>query len=232
MNNDIYGYFLKDFYFNRLNGHVWLHNNYGEAEEMPVESFFRSREEMPDIEIFALNLCKGRVLDIGAGAGVHTLLLQEYEFDVTAIELSEGACEVMKLRGIHHIINRDIMTYSSPEKFDTLLLMMNGIGFCGYLDELKSFLHHAKSLINNNGQILFDSSDVRYLYEDEEPEPGSYYGEIDYQYEYDKKKGDWFSWLYIDQKLMNSTANECGWNLQVIYEDDQDHYLGRLTLIH
>jgi SAM-dependent methyltransferase len=224
---DIYGDFLKDYC---LSTDVLLHNNYGEAEELPVDAFFRIEDEMPDIETFALNLCKGKVLDIGAGTGTHSIVLQNRGFDVTAIEISKGACEIMALRNVKQIVNQDITTYKN-QKFDTLLLMMNGIGFCGYVDELKSFLISAKDLLNPNGQIIFDSSDVAYLYENEQPDTSTYYGEIDYQYEYNGIKGDWFSWLYIDQDLMQKIARETGWNLQIIYEDEDQQYLGVLSLI-
>lgn len=229
MNKDIYGCFLSDYYYSKLKSEVWLHNNYGEVEELPIDSFFRTEDEMPDLEIYALNLCKGKVLDIGAGTGVHSLLLQKNGFDVTAIELSEEACEIMNTQGVKKVICGDVTEYKS-EKYDTLLLLMNGIGFCGYISELKIFLEQAKEMIKPGGQILFDSSDVDYLYEESEPDPDSYYGEIDYQYEYDGEKGDWFSWLYLDQKTMQEIAVECGWNFQIIYEDEDQQYLGRLTL--
>lgn len=229
MNKDIYGCFLSDYYYSKLKSDVLLHNNYGEVEELPVDSFFRTEEEMPDLEIFALNLCKGKVLDIGAGTGVHSLLLQKNGFDVTAIELSEGACEIMKTQGVKNIICGDVTQYKE-EKYDTLLLLMNGIGFCGYISDLKTFLAQAKTMIKPEGQILFDSSDVAYLYEETEPDSDSYYGEIDYQYEYNGEKSDWFSWLYLDQKTMQEIAYECGWHLQIIYEDEDEQYLGRLTL--
>ncbi len=230
MNNDVYGTFLKDFYFDKLEDKVWLHNNYGEAEELPVDSFFRTEEDIMDVEVFAMNLCVGNILDIGAGTGPHSVILQRNGFNVTAIENSKGACEVMKLRGIKDIIQQDVMTYAE-QKYNTLLLMMNGIGFCGYIEDLKLFLNHAKNLLLPSGQIIFDSSDVAYLYEDQKADEDSYYGEIDYQYEYKGKKGEWFSWLYIDEQTMRSIAKECGWNMQVIYEDEDNHYLGRLTRV-
>ena len=230
MNTDVYGTFLKDFYFDKLEGNVLLHNNYGEAEELPVDSFFRNEEDILDVEVFAMNLCVGNILDIGAGTGPHSVILQRNGFNVTAIEQSKGACEVMKLRGIKEIIQQDVMTYTE-QKYNTLLMMMNGIGFCGYIEELKLFLNHAKNLLLPNGQILFDSSDVAYLYEgQEDADNDSYYGEIDYQYEYKGKKGEWFSWLYIDEQSMRAIAKECGWNMQLIYQDEDEHYLGRLTL--
>lgn len=230
MIKDIYGAILKDYYSGKTDLEVLLHNHYGEAEYYPIEMFFRDEKTMPDAETIAINLCKGSVLDLGAGTGNHALLLQEKGFDVTAIDISEGACEVMRLRGVNNIVFGDVMELNSP-KFDTLLLMMNGIGFCGYIDDLKLFLNHAKTLLNKDGQILFDSSDVAYLYEDLDRTLYPYYGETDYQYEYNGLKGEWFSWLYIDEWTMRKVALECGWELQVVYQNLNDNYLGRLTLL-
>ncbi|WP_017258208.1 class I SAM-dependent methyltransferase [Pedobacter arcticus] len=225
---DLYGTILKDFYNGKTDLEVLLHNHYGEAEDYPIPMFFREEKDMPEAETIALNLCKGKVLDLGAGSGNHALCLQQKGFEVTAIDISEGACEVMKLRGVEKVVCADVMKYSA-EKFDTLLLMMNGIGFCGYIDDLKLFLKHAETLLNPGGQILFDSSDVAYLYEDLDRTAEPYYGETDYQYEYQDEKGEWFSWLYIDEWTMRKVAKECGWELQVVYQNLNDNYLGRLT---
>lgn len=226
---DIYGDFLIDYYYNNLKSEVLLHNNYDVAEELFVEDFFRTYNQLTDLEKFALSLCKGKVLDIGAGTGVHSLILQQKGFNVSAIEISEGACKIMALNGVKNIINQNVFYYNQ-QKFDTLLLMMNGIGFCGYVDDLKLFLTHAKQLLIPKGQIIFDSSDVAYLYENEPPEQEIYYGEIDYQYEYNKIKGNWFSWLYIDKILMKQLALEAGWQMQIVFEDEYQQYLAVLTL--
>lgn len=225
---DLYGTILKDFHQGKTDLEVLLHNHYGEAEDYPIHMFFRAEDAMPEAETIALNLCKGKVLDLGAGSGNHALALQKKGFDVTAIDISEGACEVMRWRGVEKIVCGDVMAFEG-EKFDTLLLMMNGIGFCGYIDDLRLFLKHADSLLNEGGQILFDSSDVAYLYEDLDRTAEPYYGETDYQYEYNGQKGEWFSWLYIDEWTMRKVAKECGWELQVVYQNLDDNYLGRLT---
>ncbi|RRN76404.1 class I SAM-dependent methyltransferase, partial [Pseudoxanthomonas sp. SGD-10] len=210
MTNDIYGTFLKDYLEHGKTDTVWLHNNYAEAEEMPADIFFRKEYELSDLELFALRLCKGKVLDIGAGAGSISLVLQRRRIDVTAIEISPGACEVMQMRGVKKIVNQDIFNYSG-DKFDTLLLMMNGIGFCQYLDQVEVFLNHAKKLLKPDGQIVFDSSDVSYLYENKPYEDFGYFGEIDYQYEYKGAKGEWFTWIYLERELMQEIAEKCGY---------------------
>lgn len=226
---DIYGKFLKDYLAKDRSNIILLHNNYAEAEEMPAEIFFRKEYELSDLELFALRTCSGKVLDIGAGAGAISLALQRRGFDVTALEISEGAVDVLHRRGIKKIIHEDIFKFED-QKFDTLLLLMNGIGFCQYVNEVEIFLKHAKKLLNPEGQIIFDSSDVAYLYQSEKYEDDGYYGEIDYQYEYKGEKGDWFTWLYIDRELMKDIAENCGYTMEVIFDDGQDQYLAKLKL--
>lgn len=226
---DIYGQALQDFYNQQPEEKLWLHNNYGEPEEMPIEVFFRGEDEMPEAELLALQMSRGKILDIGAGAGSHALVLQERNFEVTALEVSPGAAELMKKRGVKTVVQQDVFQYKY-EKFDTLLLLMNGIGLTGNLAGLDHFLQHAKQLLLPGGQLIFDSSDIAYLYEDLPLPQNSYYGEIQYQYEYKNKKGNWFNWLYIDQKTLVKTALKNGWKVEIILEDDMDLYLVKLTL--
>lgn len=227
--NDVLGQAIYDYYKKSQRSKLWIHNKYGAKEEMPVHVYFRAPSEMPQLELIALQNCKGKVLDIGAGAGSHTLALQKKGVDVTAIEISTKATEVMKLRGVSSIVEQDIFEFEG-EGFDTLLLLMNGIGLTGNINRLKQFLRHAKKLLNKNGQLIFDSSDVRYLY-DGEPEMENYYGEIMYRYEYKRQKTDWFNWLYIDKKKLAEIAAEEGWQVEILFEDEFDQYLAKLVLI-
>ncbi|MDB5014440.1 MAG: SAM-dependent methyltransferase, partial [Daejeonella sp.] len=225
---DIFGLALQDFFQHKSPNTLWIHNKYGEKEEMPVDVFFRTEAEMPELEKLALNLCKGKVLDIGAGVGSHALVLQQDGIDVTALELSANACQIMKEKGVRKVLNEDIFTYKS-EKFDTLLLLMNGIGLSKTLLGVVDFLKVASDLLAPNGQLIFDSSDISYLYEDSKMPEDRYYGEISYQYEYKSQKSTWFKWLYIDQNLITQIANEQGWNCTILYEDEFDQYLAKLT---
>ncbi len=226
---DIYGQALQDFFDGKQEHQLWLNNNYGGPEEMPVEVFFRPEAEMPEAESLALQLCRGKVLDIGAGAGSHTLVLQEQNFEVTALELSPGAAAVMQKRGVKTVVQQDVFHYKT-EKFDTLLLLMNGIGLTQNLAGLDRFLQHAKQLLLPGGQLIFDSSDIAYLYEGLPLPKNKYYGEISYQYQYKNQLGEWFNWLYIDQKTLLKTALKNGWNGEILYEDDMDLYLAKLNL--
>jgi SAM-dependent methyltransferase len=224
---DVLGQALFDHYHQLKPDTLWIHNQYGPKEEMPVDTFFRDVDDMPDLELFAINECKGKVLDIGAGAGSHALLLQDREVDVTAIDISPLAVQLMRERGVKRAFEVDIFTYR-PGKFDTLLMLMNGIGLAGDLDGLKTLLTHLKSLLNPGGQNLFDSSDIAYLYEGNMP-VDKYYGEISYQYQYKQLQTEWFKWLYIDEQTLTLIAEETGFKVDVLVEDEYDQYLVRLT---
>lgn len=228
---DIFGQALLDYSHGTPGSKLWLHNSYGPPEEMPVDVFFRSEAEMPELELRAISICQGRVLDIGAGVGSHALILQDKGFDVTALEISKSACQIMEARGVRKVINADILQFSG-EKFDTLLLLMNGIGLTGDLIGLNQFLDHAKTLLNPGGVLIFDSSDILYLY-DEIPLPtDKYYGEIAFRYEYKGQLGDWFKWLYVDAGLLRKIAVEAGWQMELLFEDGMDQFLVKLKPIN
>jgi SAM-dependent methyltransferase len=201
---DIFGQALFDHYKENSKHKLWINNTYGPKEEMPLDVYFRTEDELPDLELMALKHCRGKVLDIGAGAGSHALLLQEKSLDVTAVDISGLAVTIMQQRGVKRTFTADIFNYTAG-KYDTLLLMMNGIGLCGTIEQLRLFLQHTKTLLKPGGQLLFDSSDIAYLYEGSVPD-GAYYGELSYQYIYKGQKTDWFKWLYIDQEKLKSVA--------------------------
>ena len=226
---DILGQAIHDHYHQQQEHQLWINNQYGPREEMPVEAYFREEDDMPDLEWLALNECRGDVLDIGAGAGAHALILQDRGFDITALDISKLASDIMKVRGVNKVLTADIFEYRE-QQYDTLLLLMNGIGLTGTLLKLKAFLQHVKQLLKPGGQLLFDSSDIAYLYEGKLPENGPYYGEIQYQYQYSQQKTDWFPWLYIDEQTLTGIAEGMGYNMEVLLEDEFKQYLVRLTL--
>ena len=226
--SDILGQALADYYFRDAKSRLWIHNRYGDKENMPVAAYFRDENDMPDLEWLALEKCDGRVLDIGAGAGGHALILQEKGLDVMAMDISPLAVEVIKARGVKNVLEADIFNFTC-EKFDTLLLLMNGIGLAGDIDNLKLLLAHFKTLLKEGGQLLFDSSDIAYLYEGTTLPNDKYYGELFYQYEYKKQKSDWFPWVYVDEKTMQAIAKAAGYTMEVLLEDEFGQYLARLT---
>jgi len=224
---DVFGTALLNYYHSDAPEILWLHNKFSAPEEMPIDLFFRDETEMPDMEIQAMRLCKGKVLDVGAGVGSHALFLQEAGFDITALEISSIACVIMKERGIKQILNYDFFSYQE-EKYDTILMLMNGIGLVGNLDKLPELLKHCKLLLKEGGQILFDSSDISYLYDDIPRPKNNYYGEISYRYKYKGIMGDWFDWLYVDKHTLKKYAAKEGLKLEILFEDENDQYLARL----
>ena len=227
--NDVLGQALFDYYHHRSRSKLFIHNQYGEKEIMPIAAFFKEEDDMPDIEWLALERCEGKVLDIGAGAGSHALILQEKGIEVFAMDISPLAVEVMRARNVANIIEADIFQYHQ-QKYDTLLLLMNGIGLAGNIEQLKTLLLHCKILLNNGGKLLFDSSDISYLYDGKSLPDDRYFGEINYQYEYKKQKTEWFQWLYVDEHTIKKIAESVGFETEVLLEDEFGQYLAQLTI--
>ncbi len=216
---------LSDFYYNKSASELTLHNNYGDPEVMPVEVFFRNESELSDLDEYALSLCEGDILDVGAGVGAHALPLQKMNKKVTALEVSVSACQIMKDLGVKHVTNGSL--YSSlKEKYDTLLVLMNGFGLCGKVNNASNFFKALGSKLNPEGRVIIDSSDVAYMH-DKLPE-GHYYGEVEFCYEYKHILGEWFNWLYIDPNFLTELSNENNWSCQIVFEDDNDQYLAIL----
>ena len=204
-----------------------------EEDEMPVKHLFRKVEEMPMLEQKALKLAKGKVLDIGAGSGCHTLALQEKGLEVKAIDISPLSCEAMELRGVKDAECINLFDEHLETGFDTILLLMNGTGIAGKIENLPALFNRLKALLNQGGQILIDSSDLKYIYENEDGSfdinlNGAYYGEVDYQMIYKDIKGDSFDWLYVDFPLLKSIAESCGLHGELVAEGEHYDYLARI----
>ena len=205
-----------------------------EEDEMPVAHLFRSFGQMPRLEQKALEMAHGRVLDIGAGAGCHALALQERDIEVKAIDISPLSCEVMSERGIKDVECVNLFDPQLQGKYDTLLLLMNGTGIAGKLERLPSLLNRLKELLADGGQILVDSSDLRYIYENEDGSMdinlnAPYYGEVDYQMLYKNVKGEPFDWLYIDADTLTEIADQNGYDVEVIADGENYDYLARIS---
>ena len=206
-----------------------------EDDELPAHCLFRAEAEMPAWEQTALLLCRGRVLDIGAGAGCHSLVLQERGLDVTAIDISPLSVKTMRERGVQRAFAADVMDGACAEvtgPFDTLLLLMNGLGISGRLHRLPQFLSRLKELLAPDGQILADSSDIRYIYEDEDGtllyDGDGYYGEVDYQMVYGHCCGPRFHWLYVDFERLREAAAAVGLQAEMLEAGPSHEYLVRL----
>lgn len=231
--NDPFGAAIKDFFLGNEEGKIHVYSDVAGNEFIKVKYLFRTINQMPILERMALDACKGKVLDIGAGAGCHSIILQNRKFDITALEKSKDAVKVMKKMGIRKIINSDIFELNG-EKYDTLLLLMNGIGVTATLPGFDKFLEHAKSLLNEKGQIIFDSCDIKNIYTDSQNEElfpkKQYYGEVRYKIKYKNIESDEFSWLFIDYNTVKKHASDAGFFSSLLGKDDDNGYLARLNL--
>lgn len=230
---DLFGQAIYDYQTNNSPENLVTETNISESDEMEVAYLFRSYNEMPKLEQKALQLSKGKILDIGCGAGSHALYLQEKGLDVTAIDISEKAIEACHLRGIKKAFVCDVLNYTN-EKFNTLLLLMNGTGIFGKLNQISKYLTHLKSLLNEGGQILIDSSDLIYMYDQDEdgayevPANG-YYGELTFTISYKNQTEEPFDWLYLDYNTLQNACHAHGLNIELIMEGEHFDYLARIT---
>ncbi len=231
---DLMGQAIHDYYRNENPEDLQTETSISELDELPVEYLFREFEEMNAIEQKALELAQGKVLDIGAGAGSHALYLQdERNLDVTALDISPKSVEVCRLRGIKKAVCENMLHFSG-ETFDTILLLMNGTGIFQSLSTIDTYLKKLYSLLNEDGQILIDSTDILYMFDRDEEDggvlipAGGYYGELDYVVHYKGESEDPIKWLYMDFNTLKNAAEYNGLMIEKVLQED-DSYLAKLT---
>lgn len=232
---DIYGRALLDYLEGNYTEDMLSETSISEYDTFPIPYLFRSYEEMPIMEQKALDLSFGKTLDIGSGSGSHALYLQEKGIEVTAIDTSPGACEVARRRGIKKVLNQDVKNLSSQDKFDTLLLMMNGAGMAGTLENSLGFYLKLKELLTENGQILVDSTDIIYMFQDEDGGVWrdlnqEYYGEVEFKIAYKGQESESFDWVYIDFENLEKIAQQAGLKAEKVVDGPHYNYLARLTI--
>jgi len=236
--NDILGKALLDYQSGRYSTDIQTFSSLNEEDLLPLPYLFRDYSEMPILEQKALQMCQGAVLDIGAGAGSHSLYLQERNIEVTALDSSQGAIKTCQHRGIDKVVCSPIEEYAG-DTYDTLLLLMNGLGLAGTLANLAPFISHLKTLLKPNGQIILDSSDIIYMFDMDEritkshcnwiETPKDYYGNVQFKMSYKGLKSDSFSWLYIDFNTLKKVVHQQGLQCEMIYEGEHYDYLAKLT---
>lgn len=206
-----------------------------EDDEIPVETLFREYDEMPELERIALDAASGAVLDVGAGSGCHSLVLQGRGMNPVAIDVSPLSVIVMRERGLDA---RQVNLYDETflERFDTILMLMNGTGIIGTLDRMPDFFARIRQLLNPGGSVLIDSSDLRYLFEEEDGTfeidlADDYYGQVDFRMKYKDVLGKSFDWLYVDYETLAYHAEEAGFKIELLAEGEHYDYLARITLV-
>ncbi|MDC8004476.1 class I SAM-dependent methyltransferase [Aureisphaera galaxeae] len=231
---DIFGKALLDYHKGNYTEDPVTETNISEEDVLPLPHLFRSYEEMPPLEQLALQNASGKVLDVGCGAGSHSLFLEEKGMDVMAIDISEGAVQVTQERGVKNVLHTPLLELND-ETFDTILLLMNGTGIFETVTKVSTYLQHLKTLLKPNGQILVDSSDLKYMYDTTE-EGGiwvpadRYYGELEFMMSYKGEQTQPFDWLYLDEHLFEKLASESGFQFEILARGEHYDYLARLIV--
>ncbi len=230
-----FGRALLAYYHGNADAEVLIRRDDGQVTPLPVNHFFRAPAKFTPIEKTALALCRGSVLDAGAGTGSHSLYLQQNGLAITAIDICTQAVEIMKLRGISNVHLADIFTYAS-KPVDTLLTMGHGIGLVQTIDGLQQLLARLPGLLTENGQVVLDSVDVRktadpvlLAYHEANRKAGRYIGEVRLQFEFQGKAGPWCGWLHIDAETLTKYAQPAGWQCVIIQREKSGDYLAQLT---
>lgn len=229
---DLLGKALVDYQSGHYTEDLITWTNISDEDELPLPYLFRGFSKMPKLEQEALQLAKGEILDVGCGAGNHALWLQSKGFCVKGIDNSKGAVDVCKKRGLNDVEWKPLL--EETETFDTILLLMNGTGIFQEVSLVSKYLRHLKSLLNPNGQILIDSSDISYMYEDEDGGMwldlnNSYPGELDYYLSYKGEIEEPMKWLYLDFDSLKTACLTVGLNCEKIADGVHFDYLAKLT---
>jgi SAM-dependent methyltransferase len=228
--NDPIGHAIQDFVNQTHDENIVVKSSICDDDVIPVAYLFRSESELPEMEKLALKQCSGKILDVGGGAGIHAAILNKNGLDVQIIDTSKGAVDYHKSKGLE---SRCVNFYElENEKFDTLLFLMNGFGIAASLENLPNFLQKCYDLLEDGGQIIGDSTDIKYLYEDEEGGywmdlNSAYYGDFDFQMTYKETIGEPFNWLYVDFDALKSVAEKTGFSVEKLYEEE-NQFLVRL----
>lgn len=233
---ELYGLALKDYFDGSKTAQLTITRIDGHQTLLPVSVFFHGATEL-EIDRIALKRCRGKILDIGAGTGAHSLYLQNQGYDVTAIDISSGACEVMQSRGVRQVLCESIWNWHSESKFDTLLILGRSVGLVESLQGFEKFLDIAKKIMLPDGQILLNSLDVRCTddesnleYQSRNMAEGKYFGEIKMRFEYAGHISEFTDLLHIDPETLRRIAEKKKWAAELLYTDEDGNYLANLTV--
>lgn len=232
---DPMGAAIADYFKRRKADRLRVFSSQFDEDEIPVKELFRTEKQMPPLERTALKMATGKILDVGAGSGCHSLALQEAGKEVHAIDISPLSVEVMKQRGVRNASLTNLFSEQFADSYDTILMLMNGSGIIGKLENLPHFFQKMKLLLRPGGCILMDSSDLSYLFEEEDGSividlAGDYYGEVDFQMQYKDIQGDSFDWLYIDFQTLSHYAAGNGFRAELVQEGSHYDYLAKLSV--
>lgn len=195
--------------------------------------YFTEYKQWSALEKNAVDKAHGRILDIGCGAGRHSLYLQSRGFDVTGIDISPGAIKVCKLRGLQNAIVRPIDEIDKFKKnsFDTILMLGNNFGLFGSAENAKIILEKMFQITKPEAQIIAgtlnphktdNKEHLAYLRFNKRR--GRMPGQIKMRIRYGKTVGEWFDYLFVSPEEMTAVIKNTNWQINHFIAPEESHY--------
>lgn len=196
--------------------------------------YFSEYKDWSDAERRAIALAKGRILDVGCGAGRHALYLQEKGFDVTSIDTSPGAVKVCKLRGVKRamVLTVDKVDKFKPASFDTILMLGNNFGLFASAKKAKSLLRKFARVTSPGAKIIagtrnpYFTEDANHLqYHKQNKKRGRMAGQIKMRVRFKKIVGKWFDYLLVSPEEMREILSDTGWQIEELFASEEATYI-------
>lgn len=221
---DLHGLAMLHYLEGQRDVRVIMHREDGFAyPPIPAARWFYENG-MPILDSKALALCRGRVLNIGAASGSHSLFLEDQSLEVVSLDASANAVEVMRRRGVRQP-TLGVIDNVEGAPFDTILLLC-GIGVAGTAKGLEVLLAQSRKKLRRGGTLITDCTDPRadtlevsQKYCDLQRERGKYEGERTVRFEYHGSYGPWFNWLAISPEVFDGYAKNAGFDFEVVYSE-------------
>ncbi len=203
------------------------------ASSTEPKRYFLKYEEWDEHEKKAMEYVKGKALDIGCGAGRHTLYLQQKGFDVLGIDISPLAIKICKLRGVKQAKVMSIdQAISELNSFDTIVMMGCNFSIFGDFNKAHRLLKKLHDISSDDSIIITETRDP---YKTENPDYLEYYehnrknnrmsGQLYCRVRFGKYATKWFDWLMVSKKEMKEILNETGWQVRKFIDSDDAQYV-------
>jgi len=195
--------------------------------------YFSEYDEWGKTEQKTIDVAKGRVLDIGCGAGRHSIYLQEKGLDITGIDNSPGAIEVCNLRGLKKAVNYSIgeIEKFEPDSFETILMLGNNFGLFGGPNRAKELLKKMHRITTSEAQIIvgtlnpYMTDDEAHLkYQKRNAKLGRMTGQIRLRVRYGIHLGEWFDYLFVSPEEMEAILEDTDWRLKKFFGKEDVRY--------
>ncbi|MBT3284971.1 class I SAM-dependent methyltransferase [Candidatus Bathyarchaeota archaeon] len=205
-------------------------------ESADAHYYFRAYEEWQKNEQDAIKEVKGKILDIGLGAGRHTLYLQNKGHDVTGIDTSQLSLEVARLRGVKKCMLMNLHKLDFPDNsFDTVLMLGQNLGL-GNMAVMRSYLSKIYDITTSDGIIIGEARDPsgttnpeHLAYYERNRKKGLPIGLVKVRIGFQGKVGEWFDLFLMDQELLEEIVAPTGWKVSKNYYSEQGMYITILT---